>query len=283
MKPNTASRTALRVALRRAAHQLLDEPLVFTDPLALLIIGADERAALAADPRAYDARRWDRSLRAFIAARSRLVEDELADAVAAGVRQYVVLGAGLDTFAYRNPHPALRVFEVDYPATQVWKRERLQEANIALPSSVVFVAVNFETETLSDRLRGAGFDAAAPAFLSWLGVVPYLGAQAVAETLRWIGGLPRSTTVVFDYTIPPAQLGLVERAAFNEVAARLAAAGEPWQTFFEPSRLESDLAAAGFSLVTDVGPDAINQRYYDGRLDGLKVSGSMGHLMKAQV
>ena len=139
MKPNTASRTAQRVALRRAAHQLLDDPLVFTDPLALLIIGADERAALAADPRAYDARRWDRSLRAFIAARSRLVEDELADAVAAGVRQYVVLGAGFDTFAYRNPFPELRVFEVDHPDTQAVKRRRLADAGIEIPASLTFV------------------------------------------------------------------------------------------------------------------------------------------------
>jgi methyltransferase (TIGR00027 family) len=283
VKPNTASRTAQRVALRRAAHQLLDEPPVFSDPLALRIIGADERAALAADPRVFDARRWDRSLRAFIAARSRLVEDELADAVAGGVRQYVVLGAGLDTFAYRNPHPTLRVFEVDYPATQIWKRERLQEANIPLPASVVFAAVNFETEALSDRLRDAGFDAEAPAFVSWLGVVPYLGAQAVTATLRWIAELPPGTTVVFDYAIPPANLGALERAAFNVVAARLAATDEPWQTFFEPLRLERELMAAGFSLVSDVGPEAINQRYYDGRRDGLKVSGSMGHLMKAQV
>ena len=268
------------MALRRAAHQLLDEPHVFSDPLALRIIGADERTALTADPRP-DARRWiarcGRSSRAQPAGRD---GSRTPSPAACGS---IVLGAGLDTFAYRNPHPTLRVFEVDYPATQIWKRERLREANIPLPASVVFAAVNFETEALSDRLRDAGFDAEAPAFLSWLGVVPYLGAQAVTATLRWIAGLPRRTTVVFDYTIPPANLGVLERAAFNVVAARVAAADEPWQTFFEPSRLERDLMAAGFSLVTDVGPDAINQRYYDGRRDGLKVSGSMGHLMKAQV
>jgi methyltransferase (TIGR00027 family) len=283
VKPNSASRTAQRVALRRAAHQLLDSPPVFADPLALRIIGGRERAALEADPAALDARRWDRSLRAFVAARSRYVEDELADFVAAGGRQYVVLGAGLDTFAYRNPHPQLRVFEVDYPATQEWKRERLDAAGIALPSSLVFAGVNFETDALSEKLRDAGLDAQAPAFCSWLGVVPYLGAQAVMETLRWVARLPAPSSVVFDYAVPPATLGTVERAAFNAVAARVAAAGEPWQTFFDPARLAGDLIEAGFRTATDLGPEAINRRYYEARTDGLKVSGSLGHLMKAQV
>jgi O-methyltransferase involved in polyketide biosynthesis len=143
--------------------------------------------------------------------------------------------------------------------------------------------VNFETDTLSERLREAGLDPDAPAFCSWLGVVPYLGVQAVMATLRWVAGLPPPSSVVFDYAVPPASLGIVERAAFNVAAARVAAAGEPWQTFFEPARLAKDLAAAGFRTAIDLGPDAINKRYYGARTDGLRVSGSMGHLMKAQV
>jgi methyltransferase (TIGR00027 family) len=283
LKPETASRTAQRVALRRAAHQLLDAPLVLADPLALQIIGPDERAALVADPRALDAKPWDRPLRAFIVARSRYTEDELAHAVAMGVSQYVVLGAGLDTFAYRNPHPGLRVFEVDDPATQAWKRERLQAADIALPSSVVFAGVNVEQATLDEPLRDAGLDSEAPAFFSWLGVVPYLPATAVIETLRWIARRPPPSTVVFDYVIPPVTLGVLERAVFDALAARVAGAGEPWRTFLEPAQLERDVMATGFSLIADVGPDAINQRYYQQRADGLKVSGSVGRLMKAQV
>ena len=283
MKPGTASKTALRVALRRAAHQLLDVPLVFPDPLALAILGQDLRETLTAAPRPLDAKPWDRVLRAFLVARSRYAEDQLARAVAAGVRQYVVLGAALDTFAYRNPYPGLRVFEVDEPATQAWKRERLASAGIALPSSLVLAGVNFEAGTLAGQLRGAGLDDGAPAFFSWLGVVPYLRMPAVIETLQWIAALPRSSAVVFDYATPPSRLTAAERAGFDALAARVAAAGEPWQTFFDPYRLEADPMAAGFSHVIDVGPDEINGQYFQGRSDGLRVSGTVGHLVHAQV
>src|SRR5438874_10404338 len=128
MKAGRPSRTAQRVALRRAAHQLLDEPLVFTDPLAVRIVGADDERLLMADPSHLDKTAFDRGLRAFAAARSRIVEDEVARAVADGLTQFVVLGAGLDTFAYRNPYPGLQVYEVDHPDTQAWKRARLEES-----------------------------------------------------------------------------------------------------------------------------------------------------------
>ena len=148
------SRTAQATANLRAAHQLLDQPRIFDDPLALRIIGVQAEAAV----RANLGRSPIATFRPFVAVRSRYAEDELARAVQRGVRQYVVLGAGLDTFAYRNPYPVsrLRVFEVDHPATQVWKRARLQEAGIAIPESLTFAAIDFETQTLSDGLQRAG-------------------------------------------------------------------------------------------------------------------------------
>src|SRR6202161_3091310 len=146
MQEGKFSRTAQRVAirrgaLRRAAHQLLDQPRVLDDPLALLIIGADAAEQLRSNPKEH--RAFSRAFRAFMAARSRYAEDELARAVALGVTQYVVLGAGLDTFAYRNPHAGLHVFEVDHPATQAWKRVQLQTAEIPIPASLTFVPIDF--------------------------------------------------------------------------------------------------------------------------------------------
>src|SRR5580658_4555991 len=162
MQEGKFSRTAHRVAIRRAAHQLLDHPRVLDDPLALRIIGSEAAEELRTNPKEHHA--FSRAFRAFMAARSRYAEDELASAVALGVTQYVVLGAGLDTFAYRNPHPGLRVFEVDHPATQTWKREQLQAASIPVPPSLTFVPVDFEQQTLADGLEHSGFNASATAF-----------------------------------------------------------------------------------------------------------------------
>lgn len=150
------SATALGAAMHRAAHQLLDIPKILDDPLALRIIGTPAAAALREKLGWYE---MNGSLRAFIVLRSRYAEDELSRAMDRGNRQYVILGAGLDTFAYRNPHPAsrLRVFEVDHPATQSWKRARLREEGIAVPASMAFAPVDFERQTRADGLARAGF------------------------------------------------------------------------------------------------------------------------------
>src|ERR1700735_4816428 len=170
MEHAIASRTALSVALRRAAHQLHDSPIVFNDPVAVPILGADYVERLRRTPLRPD-RPFSTALRAFLVARSRYAEDHLKRAVENGVKQYVLLGAGLDTFAYRNPHPQLRVFEVDHPATQQWKRELLQRNLIAIPDSIAYTPVDFERQSLAEELGIAGFNGQAPAFFSWLGVV----------------------------------------------------------------------------------------------------------------
>jgi len=276
------SQTALGAAMQRAAHQLLERPLVFEDPLALPILGLERVRWLAAN---LDRQRhpWAASLRAALVVRSRVAEDALADAVARGTRQAVILGAGLDTLAYRNPHAGLRVFEVDHPATQSWKRERLSAQGIAVPRSLAFVPVDFETQTLATRLAAAGLRTDAPAFFSWLGVTMYLSQEAIAQTLRYAGGCcAPGSTIVFDYLPPAASLPAAARRARDMLAARVAASGEPWISEFEPAELEALLRAQGLRKVRDLDAEALQARYFAARHDGFSLSGS-SRLMIASV
>jgi methyltransferase (TIGR00027 family) len=269
--------------MRRAAHQLLDAPPVLVDPLAIPILGAETAAALLADPGQFEKGRLSSYMRAFFAVRSRFAEDQLAAARLAGVRQFVILGAGLDTFAYRDPSPErpLRVWEVDHPATQAWKRERLAQSSTAIPSNLTFVPIDFERDTLPDQLAEAGFDPSSGAVFSWLGVVPYLSRPAIMSTLAYVASATAAGGgIAFDFGIPPGLLTIGQRTIFEALAARVRAAGEPWQTFFDPAELTHDLLALGFAAAEDVSPEAINARYFSGRPDGLAVGG-MGHLMWA--
>jgi methyltransferase (TIGR00027 family) len=281
MQEGKFSKTAYRVAVRRAAHQILDEPKVLDDPLALRIIGAEAEQDLRSNPKEHPA--FSRAFRAFMAARSRYAEDELARAVAQGVKQYVVLGAGLDTFAYRNPHAGLRVFEVDHPDTQAWKREQLQEARIPIPASLTFVPIDFEHQTLEAELRRDGLNFALPAFFSWLGVTPYLTREACMNTLSLIGKMPAGSGVVFDFALDPSLLNAGQRQALDALAKRVASVGEPFQLFFDPEKLQSDLKSLGFHRTEFLQGAQINERYFKDRADGLLVRGGVGHLMGAWV
>jgi len=267
MQTGKASKTALRVAIRRAAHQVIDRPRVLDDPIAVPLIGPgfERDMERAMHPVARD-------FRLFMASRSRYTEDRLAGAVAQGVTQYVVLGAGLDTFAYRNPFAGLRVFEVDFPATQQWKHELLAEAKIDIPGNLVYVPLDFEHKTLAEGLAEAGFDAGAPAFFGWLGVVPYLTLDAFRSTLETIGRLPAGTGVSFDYVFSPETLSPKRRAIFDTLAKRVEAAGEPFRLFFAPEELEKELRRAGFTRIEQVDSDGMNELYFKDREDGLKLS-----------
>lgn len=278
MKEDRPSATAQGVAARRAMHQILDSPKVFNDPLAIPILGPEALAAAKIREAAFAHSRY---LRAFIAARSRYAEDQLASAISRGTRQYVVLGAGLDTFAYRNPHPNLRVFEIDHPATQAWKRRRLEEAAIAIPTMLTFAPVNFETETFSEALARVGFDANQPAFLSWLGVTPYLPRETVRANLQAIASLALGSGVVFDYAVPRESLDPLNQLAFDALSSRVAAAGEPLQGFFAPADLSQELRRIGFCEIEDLDAPQINSRYLSNRNDGLCVRGALGHLLYA--
>lgn len=283
MEDNSPSRTALGAAMHRAAHQLLDRPPVFSDPYALRIIGPDAETQIRADGTHHSDPR-SRGLRAFIAARSRFSEDTLADAVADGVTQYVLLGAGLDTFAYRaaRTYPSLSVFEVDHPATQGWKRERLAKAGIAAPAALRFAPVNFERETLADGLARAGFDKNKPALFAWLGVVPYLTREAIMATLRFIAGLPKGSAVIFDYGEPVQARDAVQQQTALALRERVAAAGEPFRSYFMPDDIGRDVSALGFSHVEDFDAEKLNPRYFANRTDDLKLRG-IGHVLMARV
>jgi len=245
------SRTAFGAAALRAAHQD-DEPRIFTDPLARRILG---------DPDQLPDRAWSQErLRLFIAVRHRFAEDSLAAAYARGTRQVVVLGAGLDTFAYRNPFPDTRVFEVDHPATGAWKREQLAAAGIEVPDNVTYVAVDFERDDLTARLAAAGFDGTRPAFFLWLGVVPYLSDDAVRATLAAIGAVP-GDEVVLDYVRPAHHVPEEGREGRAQLAENVASVGEPLRPGLESADLHAMLRDAGFDEVEDLGRREIRSRY----------------------
>jgi methyltransferase (TIGR00027 family) len=219
-------------------------------------------------------------MRIFIAARMRFAEDALAVAVEGGVRQVVVLGAGLDTYAYRNPwRDLLRIFEVDHPATQAWKRQRLRDAAIPIPTSLTFAPIDFEHQTLADGLASAGFDSSQQTFFTWLGVVPYLTEEAVWSTLSFIASFPNGAHVVFDYSDPPASLPPEARLSHEKRATRVAELGEAWLNYFKADELRAKLMALGFSEIEDLGPSQIAARYFPNRMSTLPDKG--GHILRA--
>ena len=274
------SRTATRVAMRRAAHQLLDRPLVFEDPLAERILGSWAKERLHEDIKSETP--YGVQMRAWLAARSRLAEDMLAEAVADGTRQYVVLGAGMDTFGYRNPWGDVRVFEVDFPATQAWKQELLASTSIFVPETVTFAPVDFERESLAEGLGRVGFRREEPAFFSWLGVTMYLARETTLGTLRWVEQSCARNGICFDYMAPRETLGLRARFAFDRLASRVAAAGEPFVGFFAPEQLAALVREMGYARVEDWNAARLNARYFADRVDGLRVAGSLGNIMCAR-
>jgi methyltransferase (TIGR00027 family) len=265
--------------LRRAAHQIYDaQPLVFNDPVAVPILG-EEYLPEVHKTQTKLGKPFSAALRAFLVARSRYAEDSLALAVGQGVGQYVLLGAGLDTFGYRNPYSKLRVFEVDHPATQQWKRELLERSRIPIAPSLTFVPVDFEHQTLAEQLLAAGFDPTAPAFFAWLGVVPYLTLEAFRSTVRYIAARPAESGLVFDYGQPRSALSRLEQLAHDSLAARVQLAGEPFRLFFTPREAAGELTA--FYNLEDLGSAEINARYFADRTDNLKLLGSAGRFLSA--
>ncbi|SIO70795.1 methyltransferase, TIGR00027 family [Burkholderia sp. GAS332] len=259
MREREPSRTAFAAATHRAIHQVVEQGKIFSDPLALTILG------MKADDVQHDVELQPsrRGIRLFIAARSSYAEEALKRAVEQrGVRQIVVLGAGLDTFAHRNQLSGnLRVFEVDHPATQAWKRRQLEQAGIERPDSLIYAPVDFESDALLDGLNAVGFDSAQRTFFIWLGVVPYLTEKAIDLTLRAIANLAGGAEVVFDYSDPPASFSPELLALHEARAARVAAAGEPFLSYFDPPALHKKLRELGFSEIDDVIARNLLSRY----------------------
>lgn len=277
MNERQPSQTALGAAGYRAAHQVLEGGKVFSDPLARTILG-DGADAIVAGLSAGPAQQ---RTRIFMAVRSRFAEDCLGAAVSRGVRQAVILGAGFDTFALRNPYSelGLRVFEVDHAATQAWKRRRLSEVGLAIPASLTFAAVDFESGDLGRGLRDAGFNPDLPAFFIWLGVVPYLGRAAIAATLHYIADITGSE-VVFDYSEPLENYPPEQRDEIAALAARTAEVGEPWLSHFNPDEIDCELRGFGFADIEDLGISELALRYL-GAPAGIPKSGPGPHMIRA--
>jgi methyltransferase (TIGR00027 family) len=290
------SATAVISAMARAAHLLWDQPpKIFEDTLALQLSGCESETALKAQMDRLEAEvarttnpdfaiMARRSVTAAVVARSRYLEDEVDQAVRQGVSQYVILGAGLDSFAYRRPELAkvLHIFEVDHPATQAWKRTRLRAAGVELAVNLSLVPVDFEKESLIDNLRMGGYRTDAMGLFSWLGVTMYLSTDAIFGTLRAVAGLAPGTEIIFEYNVPK---DLVDEETQKILAAAMTAAqarGEPQQTFFEPAKLAEQVRKIGFAQVLDLGPDEAEARYFKDRTDGLRPL-ALTHYMRARV
>ena len=270
MDPKPRSRTLEIPAIMRALHQTLDDdPKILTDPIApLLIDKSDDRKWLAPLLDHPFAKQW----RAGFALRARFAEDCLAEGVKRDVRQYVVLGAGLDTFAYRQPawSRSLRIYEVDLPATQQWKRERLKAANIAVPPNLVFVPIDFESTSFAEDPQVASFLLDCPTLCAWMGVTQYLSPDAIETTFRFVLSLPRLSEIVFSFILPQQAVSGIEAEALAMAAQRSAEVGEPWLSRFHARELSDKLGAMGFSQVIHLTPEEAGLRYFDSRRDGLK-------------
>jgi len=255
MSQKTASRTALATAYMRAAHQLLDPPpRILEDPAAIAVLGPGaeqvirESAARSQAPES-------RALRAHMVLRSRFAEDRLAAAVGRGVTQYVILGAGFDTFVVRQPSwaHALRILEVDHAGTQTLKRSHLAAAGLTVPSNAGFATIDFEGESLRDRLVRHGISPAEPTFFSWLGVTMYLREAAIDAVLQSVAEFPAGSEIVLTFASPDTPRPVFERAA---------QAGEPWLSFFEPAQMQAKLRATGFTSVELLTPPVAENRYF---------------------
>jgi len=264
--------TAVRVALWRAMHVQVDPPPhVLRDEIGLQLAAPQDGWRDRGDMHPTGTSRY----RAGVVVRSRFTEDLVAEHAARGVSQYVILGAGLDTFAQRQPGLAapIRVFEVDQPGPQAWKRERLTELGYGIPAWLRLVPVDFEASgSWWDRLVAAGFDAGQPAVVASLGVSMYLTKDANAATLRQLASLAPGSTLVMTFAPPLELLEAAERPA-REVAEQGArSSGTPWLSFFAPQDILAMARRAGFKDAEHVSAALLNQRYFAGRTDGLRTS-----------
>lgn len=262
--------------MHRAVHQSLEGGAIFSDPFALQILDDEARAGLAA----FASDTSQRSLRLFIAARSRFSEEAMAVCIARGVRQVVILGAGLDTFSLRNSRTDVTVYEVDYPATQAWKRERLAQANVRLPSSLIFAPIDFERQSLAEGLAAASFRTDWPAYFQWLGVTPYLTRDAIVATLDFVASI-KGAEIAFEYAEPFENYPPAMQANLRAVAERAASLGEPWLSLFDPPEMVALMQARSFAAFEDVTRAELAMRYYGDFGEGLRSSGPGLHMVRA--
>jgi methyltransferase (TIGR00027 family) len=258
--------TAVRVALWRALHVEADPPPhVFEDTLGLKLAAPNDGWQKRGDMSAFT-----RPFRASIVARARFIEDLVTQQFARGVSQYVILGAGLDTFAQRRAELASRlvVFEIDRPGAQAWKRQRLVELGLHVP---ILVPVDFERgEAWFERLEAAGFDRSQPAAVSSTGVSMYLTKNAITETLRQIASLAPGSKLAMSFMLPIEMAEPELRPGIERAAAGARATGTPFISFFTPEQMLALAREAGFREVEHISAAALAERYFAGRTDGLR-------------
>jgi len=284
MESGKYSYMAEATALFRAAHQVFDdEPKILLDPLAVTLLGSDTEHTLHAERERHASWHAKRA-RTLAVVRSRYTEDQLVAAIGRGVTQYVILGAGLDTSAYRPGHPGetLRTYEIDHADTQAWKLARLAEAGIEIRANLQHIPVDFERQSLLDALTAHGFDLTQPAFFSWLGVIYYLHPEAGIETCRQIARCAPGSQLVLDFVVSDALLSESEREAVATVSAFVAQRGEPWLSRFAPDELQGLLRAAGFGAVDYFSRERATATYLKDRTDGLSLDPAI-QLMSAVV
>jgi methyltransferase (TIGR00027 family) len=266
MSDYKASHTALGTAYLRAAHQLLEaQPLLFDDPVALPLLGPKAIKLIQETVDNYQTPEM-LALRAHVVLRSRFTEDRLAAAVSRGITQYVILGAGFDTFALRQPPWAknLKIIEVDHSGTQTMKRSHVVAADLAMPKNVVFADIDFENESLHDGLLRCGVSMKEPSFFSWLGVTMYLKEDAIDAVLRSVAMFPVDSEIVLTFLTQSSD-------SPSLLSRRVANLGEPFVSYFEPDALEDKLRGAGFSKVEFLTPVDVETRYFRQRPKDLPV------------
>jgi methyltransferase (TIGR00027 family) len=265
----TPDNTAVRTALWRALHVEVDPPPhVFEDEVGLKLVAPDD--AWRSRP---DMSPFTRPFRASIVGRARFIEDLVVEQATRGVGQYVILGAGLDTFAQRRPDIASRliVFEIDQPGPQMWKRQRLVELGFGIPSFLRLVPVDFEAgDEWWERLTTAGFDSGRPAVVASAGVSMYLTKEAITATLRQVAALAAGSTLAMSFMLPIELADPEVRSGIERAAEGARANGTPFVSFFTPSEMLTLARDAGFKVVKHVSAAMLAQRYFANRTDGLR-------------
>jgi len=275
MQKAQASETAIMAAVYRATHQVLDgNPKIFSDPISVGFVPGSSEPEIREREEEYQRPQhlWYRSA---IVLRSRFTEDQLCEATKGGVRQYLILGAGFDTFAYRQPSWAskLSIIEVDHPTTQAMKQDYLSKAGIVPADNVSFCPIDFEHTSLAEGIASSPFDPYVPTVVSWLGVTMYLTRSAIEETFRFVLSLPSSSRIVFTFILPPSAIDDPDaKKAVESMMARVEEYGEPIISLFEPSELQEWLLRLGFSDVFYLSPEQAQEHYFANRLDGLSVT-----------
>ncbi len=282
MNNKPPSSTARATAAIRALHLLYVQPVVFDDPYALQFTSPVFRHVCQSRffPWLLSRRTISEPLRpisAQLLSRAKYTEEKLEQAVAKGISQYVIIGAGFDTFCLRRPEFAsgLRIFEIDHPATQQIKRNRLMEIMDAIPEGVEFLAIDLEQRTVADALTNSTFLKDEKAFFSWLGTIPYLSEDAVFTVLRDLAAFAAyGSEIVFDYLIPMSQMKPEERQALGKVMRIIERWGEPVKSYFDPDTFPSEVSRLGYHIFENQSPTEQNQKYFSNRLDNLATHSS---------